>query len=60
VKSSGRLDDVREEVLARKAIDVVADSAKPIPLEQAAAREKIWTPEKGEAEKPSELWTPGS
>jgi trigger factor len=60
VKSSGRLDDVREEVLARKAIDVVADSAKPIPLEQAAAREKIWTPEKGEPEKSSELWTPGS
>ncbi len=48
LRSSGRLDDVREEVLARKAIDVVADSAKPIPLEQAAAREKIWTPEKGE------------
>ena len=60
LKSSGRLDDVREEVLARKAIDVVADSAKPIPLEQAAAREKIWTPEMGEPEKSSELWTPGS
>jgi trigger factor len=61
LKSSGRLDDVREEVLARKAIDLVADSARPIPLDQAAAREKLWTPEKGEAsEKPSELWTPGS
>jgi trigger factor len=61
LRSAGRLDDVREEVLARKAIDVVADSAKPIPLEQAAAREKIWTPEKGEPEeKSSELWTPGS
>jgi trigger factor len=61
LRSAGRLDDVREEVLARKAIDVVADSAKPIPLEQAAAREKIWTPEKGEAAaKTSELWTPGS
>jgi trigger factor len=61
LRSAGRLDDVREEVLARKAIDVVADSAKAIPLEQAAAREKIWTPEKGEPEeKSSELWTPGS
>src|SRR3954452_7159000 len=61
LRSAGRLDDVREEVLARKAIDVVADSAKPIPLEQAAAREKIWTPEKGEPEeKSSALWTPGS
>jgi trigger factor len=60
LRSGGRLDDVREEVLARKAIDLVADSAKPIPLEQAAAREKIWTPEKGEKEGSSELWTPGS
>jgi trigger factor len=61
LKSAGRLDDLREEVLARKAIDLVADSAKPIPLEQAAAREKIWTPDKGEPEeKSSELWTPGS
>ena len=62
LRSSGRLDDVREEVLARKAIDLVAESAKPIPKEQAEAREKIWTPEKGEesGEKPSELWTPGS
>jgi trigger factor len=62
LRSSGRLDDVREEVLARKAIDIVADSAKPIPAEQAAAREKLWTPEKGAEgeDKPSELWTPGS
>ena len=62
LRSSGRLDDVREEVLARKAIDLVAESAKPIPKSQAEARDKIWTPEKGEegGEKPSELWTPGS
>ncbi len=61
LRSAGRLDDVREEVLARKAIDVVADSAKAIPVEQAEAREKIWTPEKGDPEeKSSELWTPGS
>jgi trigger factor len=61
LRSAGRLDDVREEVLARKAIDVVADAAKAIPVEQAEAREKIWTPEKGEPEeKSSELWTPGS
>jgi trigger factor len=58
--SAGRLDDVREEVLARKAIDLVADAAKPIPLERAAAREQIWTPDSEDAgERPSELWTPG-
>jgi len=61
LRSAGRLEDVREEVRARKAIDLVAEAAKPIPAEQAAAREKIWTPEKGgEGEKTSELWTPGS
>ena len=31
----------------------------PIPLEQAEAREQIWTPEK-EREAAGELWTPDS
>jgi trigger factor len=62
LRANGRDAMVREDIVVRKAIDVVAGSAKPIPLEQAEAREKIWTPEKeqGEEEKPSELWTPGS
>ena len=34
----------------RKAAEAIAESAKPIPMERAAAREQIWTPEKGEAE----------
>jgi trigger factor len=60
LRANGRDAMVREDIVVRKAIDVVAESAKPIPLEQAEAREKIWTPEKEEAEeKPSELWTPG-
>jgi len=61
LRESGRDAMVREDIVVRKAIDLVAESAKPIPLEQAEAREKIWTPEKEEEEeKPSELWTPGS
>jgi trigger factor len=60
LRENGREAMIREDIQVRKAIDVVADSAKPIPLEQAEAREKIWTPEKEqEEEKPSELWTPG-
>jgi len=59
LRENGRDAMVREDIQVRKAIDIVADSAKPIPLEQAEAREKIWTPEKEEEEKPSELWTPG-
>ena len=46
LRESGRDAMVREDIRLRKAIDLVAESAKPIPLEQAEAREKIWTPEK--------------
>jgi trigger factor len=60
LQENGRDAMVREDIAVRKAIDLIVESAKPIPLEQAEAREKIWTPEKEEEEKPSELWTPGS
>jgi trigger factor len=69
LQASGRDALLREELRMRKAADLIADAAKPIPIEQAAAREKIWTPDKereqregaqpeGE-EKPGGLWTPG-
>ena len=59
LRSNGRDALLREDLLLRKAADVIAGSAKPIPLETAAAREEIWTPgsERGES---SQLWTPGS
>jgi len=61
--ASGRDSLLRSEIRLRKAADVIADSAKPIPAEQAAAREALWTPEK-EREEPEAaetgLWTPGS
>jgi len=75
LRETGRDALLRDEVRLRKAADVVVESAKPIPVEQAAAREALWTPEKGEKEsaegeggdapggergKPGELWTPGS
>ncbi len=59
LRESGRDAMVREDIRIRRAIDVVAESAMPIPLEQAEAREKIWTPEK-EREQAGSLWTPGS
>ncbi len=59
LRENGRDAMVREDIRARKAIELVADAAKPIPLEQAEAREAIWTPEK-EREKAGELWTPDS
>jgi len=66
LRQSGRDDVLREEVRLRKAADLVVDAAKPIPVEQAAAREAIWTPDKdreesgAEGEKqPGKIWTPG-
>ncbi len=58
LRENGRDAMVVEDLRARKAIELVAESAKPIPLEQAEAREQIWTPEK-EREKAGGLWTPG-
>ncbi len=51
---------------ARKAIDLVAEAAKPIPKEEAdarqekaEAREKMLAPEGEGKAKAGELWTPG-
>lgn len=59
LRKSGRDVVIREDVRMRKAIDLLAESAKPMPVEQAEAREKLWTPEK-EREAAGSLWTPGS
>jgi len=59
LRERGRDAMVDEDIRFRKAIDLIADSAKPIPLAQAEARDKIWTPEK-EREAAGSLWTPGS
>jgi len=56
---AGRLEQLRTELAARQAVDLVAAAAKPIPAEQAKAREQLWTPEKEAAEAPGKLWTPG-
>jgi trigger factor len=74
LRDAGRLEEAREDVAARQAVDLIADAAEPIPVERAQAREKLWTPEKderqrerdgaaasaGEAASPGRLWTPGS
>jgi trigger factor len=61
-RAQGADEALREDIAMRKAVDLVVEHAKPIPAEKAAAREKLWTPEKeGERSGGSgELWTPGS
>lgn len=65
LRQSGRDKMVSEDLRARKAIELVAESAKPIPKEEAdarqekaEAREKLLAPEEKGA-KAGELWTPG-
>ena len=60
LRANGRDALLREELRLRKAAEVIAGSARPIPQGQAAAREKLWTPEKEKAEGgETGLWTPG-
>jgi trigger factor len=61
-KKRGMDDALREDIAMRKAVDLIVEHAKPIPVEQARAREEVWTPDKeAEAGAPKgKLWTPGS
>ena len=59
LRDAGRLEALRRDLAARRAVDLLAEAAEPIPAERAEARDKLWTPEKGE-QPASELWTPGS
>jgi hypothetical protein len=61
MRRRGTLEQFREEIAIRKALALLVAEAKPIPAEQARAREKLWTPDKQGAEGSSgQLWTPGS
>jgi trigger factor len=65
LRENGRDKVIREDLLAQKAIELVADSAKAIPLAEAEERqgkaeaaEQILAPE-GEDKPAGKLWTPG-
>jgi trigger factor len=61
LRSNGRLDALRDDLSQRKALDLVAESATPISVEQAKARDKLWTPGSDDPGSGSgQLWTPGS
>ncbi len=59
IRKSGREDLFKSDLRMRRALELIGEGAKPIPMEQAQAREDIWTPEK-EREEKGALWTPGS
>jgi trigger factor len=61
LEKAGRLDELRDDLAQRAAIDLLAGEATAISVEQAKARDKLWTPDKEASEgAPSRLWTPGA
>jgi len=60
LRESGTLEALREDLRLRKALDRIVSEVKPIPVELAAARDKLWTPEQEKTPGDTKLWTPGS
>jgi trigger factor len=61
MKEQGRDDLLREDIAMRKAVDLLVEEATPITVDQAKARDKLWTPEKEQKEAaPEQIWTPGA
>jgi trigger factor len=61
LRKADRLEQVRTDVANRQALELTVREAKPISVEQAKARDKLWTPGKESGETGSgQLWTPGS
>jgi trigger factor len=68
LRSSGRLEELSEDLAARMAVELVAERAKPISVGQAQARDALWTPDKdaepaeavagGSGAGSGKLWTP--
>jgi trigger factor len=61
LRKTGRVDRVREDLATAQAIELLVREAKPISVDQARARDKLWTPGKDEPEGGAgQIWTPGS
>jgi trigger factor len=50
LRKANRLDALREDVASRQALELLVSEAKPISVDQAKAREKLWTPGKDESQ----------
>jgi trigger factor len=60
VWAHGQQESIREDLRLRAALDRLAADVTPIAPDLAAAREKLWTPDKEKAESDTKLWTPGN
>jgi trigger factor len=59
VWAHGQQESIREDLRLRAALDRLVADVKPIAPDLAAAREKLWTPDKEKPEGETKLWTPG-
>ena len=59
VWAHGQQESIREDLRLRAALDRLVADVTPIAPELAAARDKLWTPDKEKAEGDTKLWTPG-
>ena len=58
----GHQESLREDLRLREALDRLVADVKPISMELAEARDKLWTPDKPDKENTEpgkKLWTPG-
>ena len=60
VWAHGQQESIREDLRLRAALDRLVADVKPIAPDLAAAREKLWTPDKEKSASEAKLWTPGS
>jgi FKBP-type peptidyl-prolyl cis-trans isomerase (trigger factor) len=56
---SGRHESLREDLRLRQALDRIVSEVKPIPVDLARAREKLWTPGQEKTPADTKIWTPG-
>jgi trigger factor len=60
MRAEGAFERLRDDLRMRAALDRLAAEVKPISVELARAREKLWTPEQEKTPTDTKLWTPGS
>jgi trigger factor len=60
LRAGGAYEHERESIRMARALERVASEVKRIPVEQAQARDAIWTPDKEKPKTETKLWTPGS
>jgi trigger factor len=60
LQENGGYERIRADLRLKKALDEIVAGVRRIPVELAAARDKLWTPEKEKEGTKMNIWTPGS